>query len=107
MQTKNQGVIPALVLKNPYYTSVRAWTSGGKKEGGAMSTFFAYYIGRYFSLWLTPENEKSFESPMQAKQLACSIPHMKKFQFTLELFHVRYSLYKIRTFFETNPDEEI
>lgn len=46
--------------------------------GETMSTFFAYYIGRYFSLWLTPENEKSFESHTKVSQGTFSPPLNKK-----------------------------
>ena len=40
--------------------------------GGTAGTLIGYYIVRYFSLWFTPENEKSFAPPTQAKQFACS-----------------------------------
>jgi len=35
------------------------------------STLIDDYIVRYFSFWLTPEIEKSFDSLTQAKQFAC------------------------------------
>ncbi len=52
------------------------------------STLFAYYIGRYFSLWLTPENEKSFESPARAKQFARFLPQTKMVQHKVGLIFV-------------------
>jgi hypothetical protein len=51
-------------------------------------------------------NEKSFEPHTRAKQFALSLPPNKKDPIGSFLYG-RYSLYKIRTFFESNPDEEI